>query len=105
MATLTSKVETLQQKQASNASVMVQEEEDNEDEDLSGNLVSLLCTVCVFHTIRVWYIPYVYGTYHTRMVCFSVPYTYGCTVCVYVSHSIKLSIGSGGSMPKVYSTQ
>ena len=41
MATLTSKVETLQQKQASDASVMVQEEEDNEDEDLSGNLVSL----------------------------------------------------------------
>ena len=40
MATLTSKVETLQQKQASDASVMVQEE-DNEDEDLSGNLVSL----------------------------------------------------------------
>ena len=41
MATLTSKVETLQQKQASDVSVMVQEEEDNEDEDLSGNLVSL----------------------------------------------------------------
>lgn len=41
MAALTSKVETLQQKQASDASVMVQEEEDNEVEDLSGNLVSL----------------------------------------------------------------
>ena len=41
MATLTSKVETLQQKQASDASLMVQEEEDNEDEELSGSLVSL----------------------------------------------------------------
>ena len=40
MAMLTSKVETLQQKQASDVSVMVQEE-DNKDEDLSGNLVSL----------------------------------------------------------------
>ena len=41
MATLTSKVETLQQKQVSDASLMVQEEEDNEDEELSGSLVSL----------------------------------------------------------------
>ena len=41
MATLTSKVETLQQKQASDASFMVQEEEDNEDDELSGSLVSL----------------------------------------------------------------
>ena len=41
MATLTSKVETLQQKQASDASLMVQEEEDNEDDELSGSLVSL----------------------------------------------------------------
>ena len=40
--------------------------------------------------------------YRTRMVCFSVPYTYGCTVCVYVSHSIKLSVGSVGSMPTAY---
>ena len=42
MATLTSKVETLQQKQASDASLMVQEEEDNEDDELSRSLVSLL---------------------------------------------------------------
>ena len=28
-------------------------------------------------TIRVWYIPYAYGTYHTRTVRFSVPYAYG----------------------------
>ena len=41
MATLTSKVETLQQKQASDASLMVQEEEDNKDDELSGSLVSL----------------------------------------------------------------
>ena len=47
--------------------------------------LELLCTVRVFHTIRVWYVPYAYGTYHTRMVCFSVPYAYGCTVCVYCS--------------------
>ena len=33
MATLTSKVETLQQKQVSDASLMVQEEEDNEDDE------------------------------------------------------------------------
>ena len=49
------------------------------------NNMAMLCTVRVFHTIRVWYIPYAYGTYHTRMVCFSVPYAYGCTVCVYCS--------------------
>ena len=41
MVMLTSKVETLQQKQASDASLMVQEEEDNEDDKLSGSLVSL----------------------------------------------------------------
>ena len=52
--------------------------------------LTMLCTIHVFHTIRVWYIPYAYGTYHTRMVCFSVSYVYGCTVCIYVSHSIKL---------------
>ena len=39
------------------------------------------------------------------MVCFSVPYAYGCTVQVYVSHSIKLSIETGGSIPNVYYAQ
>ena len=58
-----------------------------------------------FYTIRVWYIPYAYGTYHTRMVCFSVPYAYGCTVCVYVSHSIKLSIGARGPIQNAYYVQ
>ena len=69
--------------------------------DLTLAVLKLLCTVCVFHTI-----PYAYGTYrtrtvrtirvwyvflyHTRMV---VPYAYT------VSHSIKLSIGTGGSIP------
>ena len=62
----------------------------------------LLCTVCVFYTIRVWYIPYAYDTYHTRMVCFSVPYTYGCTIRVYVSHSIKHSIRTEEYIPKAY---
>ena len=42
---------------------------------------------------------------NTRMVCFSVPYAYGCTVCVYVSHSIKLSIGTGGSISIAYYAQ
>ena len=49
----------------------------------------MLCTVRVFHTIRVWYI----FLYHTRMV---VPYAYT------VSHTIKLSIGTGGSIPNAY---
>ena len=43
-------------------------------------------------TIRVWYV----FLYHTGMV---VPYTYT------VSHSIKLSIGTGGSIPNAYYTQ
>ena len=43
---------------------------------------SLLGTVRVFHTVRVRYIPYAYGMYCTRMVCFPVPYAYGCTVHV-----------------------
>ena len=50
-------------------------------------------------------VPYAYGTYRTRMVCFSVPYAYGCTVCVYVSHSIKLSVRTGGSIPNAYYAQ
>ena len=29
------------------------------------------------HTIRVWYIPYAYGMYRTRMVQFCIPYAYG----------------------------
>ena len=62
--------------------------------------VAMLCTIRVFHTIRVWYILHAYGTYHTHMVCFSVPYAYGCTVRVYVSHSIKHSIKNGGYIPK-----
>ena len=42
------------------------------------------------------------AAYHTRTVCFSVPYAYGGTVRVYVSHSIKLAMGTGGFMPKAY---
>ena len=49
----------------------------------------------MIHTVHVRYVPYSYGM-------FSVPYTYGCTLCVYVLHSIELSIRSGGSMPKAY---
>ena len=30
----------------------------------------MFCTIRVFYTIRVWYIPYAYGMYHTRMVQF-----------------------------------
>ena len=63
-------------------------------------VIGMLCTVRVFHTIHIWYIPYAYGTY--RMRCFSVPYTYGCIVHVYVSHSTKLSRGTGGYIPKPY---
>ena len=36
----------------------------------------LLCTIHVFHTIRVWYIPYAY----THMV---QPYAYGMAICTY----------------------
>ena len=43
-------------------------------------------------TIRVWYV----FLYHTRMV---VPYAYT------VSHSIKLCIGTGGSIPNAYYIQ
>ena len=43
-------------------------------------------------TIRVWYV----FLYHTRMV---VPYAYT------VSHSIKLFIGTGGSIPNAYYVQ
>ena len=48
-------------------------------------IIDLLGTVCVFHTVRVRYIPYTYGMYRTRMVRFSVPYAYGCTVRVYLA--------------------
>ena len=34
-------------------------------------------------TIRVWYVPYAYGTYHTRTVRFSVPYAYGIDIRVW----------------------
>ena len=44
------------------------------------------------HTVRVWYV----FLYHTRMV---VPYAYT------VSHSIKLSIGTGSSIPNAYYVQ
>ena len=43
-------------------------------------------------TIRVWYV----FLYHTRMV---VPYAYT------VSHSIKISIGTRGSIPNAYYAQ
>ena len=41
------------------------------------------------------------------MVCFSVPYAYGCTVYAYTvsPHSIKLSIGTGGSILNAYYVQ
>ena len=48
--------------------------------------------MCTVRTIRVWYV----FLYHTRMV---VLYTYT------VSHSIKLSIRTGGSIPNAYYTQ
>ena len=46
MATLTSKVETLQQKQASDASLIVQEEEGNEDKNYLG-------VWCPFRSLRM----------------------------------------------------
>ena len=57
------------------------------------------------HTVRVRYVPYAYGTYHTRMVCFLyhtrmvVPYAYT------VPHGIKLSMGTGDSIPNAYYAQ
>ena len=42
--------------------------------------------------------------YHTCMVCFSVPYVriWLYRTSIYVSHSIKLSVGTGGSTQKAY---
>ena len=64
------------------------------------------CICCVLYA---YFIPYAYGTYRTRTVCtirvwyvflyhtrMVVPYAYT------VSHSIKLSIGTGGSIPNAY---
>ena len=36
----------------------------------------------ISYRTRMVYIPYAYGTYHTRTVWFSVPYAYGYTVHV-----------------------
>ena len=44
--------------------------------------VEMFYTICVFCTVRVWYVPYAYGTYHTRTVRFSVPYAYGIDIRV-----------------------
>ena len=49
--------------------------------------------MCMVRTNRV--------QYHTCMACFSVQYAYGYIV-PYVSHSIKLSIRTGSSIPKAY---
>ena len=43
----------------------------------------LFYTICVFCTVRVWYVPYAYGIYHTRTVRFSVPYAYGIDIRVW----------------------
>ena len=43
----------------------------------------VFCTVRVFYTVRVWYIPYAYGMYHTRTVQFCIPYAYGMTIRVW----------------------
>ena len=45
--------------------------------------VAVFYTICVFCTVRVWYVPYAYGTYHTRTVRFSVPYAYGIDIRVW----------------------
>ena len=45
--------------------------------------VYMFYTICVFCTVRVWYVPYAYGTYHTRTVRFSVPYAYGIDIRVW----------------------
>ena len=47
------------------------------------SIVRLFYTICVFCTVRVWYVPYAYGTYHTRTVRFSVPYAYGIDIRVW----------------------
>ena len=41
--------------------------------------MAMFYTICVFCTVRVWYVPYAYGMYHTRMVhTIRVwPYAYG----------------------------
>jgi len=40
-------------------------------------------TACVYCTVRVWYIPYAYGLYHTRMVKYLYRKRMVCTVHVW----------------------
>ena len=56
----------------------------------------------VVYRMPAYFIPYAYGTYHTRMVCCSVPYVYGCIVRVYVSASMKLITRTEDYIPKAY---
>ena len=56
----------------------------------------MLCTVRVFYTVRVRYVPYAYGMFF----CTIRVWLY--RTRIYVSHSIKLSIGTGGSTQKAY---
>ena len=44
--------------------------------------MDLYVYICVFCTVRVWYVPNAYGTYHTRTVRFSVPYTVKNGLCL-----------------------
>ena len=36
--------------------------------EMTQHMLVMFYTICVFCTIRVWYVPYAYGTYHTRTV-------------------------------------
>ena len=55
----------------------------NKERVVHVSRVTLFYTICVFCTVRVWYIPYAYGIYHTRTVRFSVPYAYGIDIRVW----------------------
>ena len=54
------------------------------------------------YRMRILYHTRMVHSYRTRMVCFSVPYAYGCTVWVYVSASMKLSIRTEDYIPNAY---
>ena len=70
--------------------------------------LSLRCNQCYCCVPYAYFISYAYGTYRTRMVrtirvwYVFLDHTRMVVPYAYVSHSIKLSIGTGGSIPNAY---
>ena len=57
-------------------------------------MVAMFCTISVFIPYAyIWYVPYLYGMYYTRMVQFCMPYAYDLTIRVwYVPYVFNDSI-------------